>query len=145
MGGSSKSTNNTTTNTTTVNESNSAAFNGDMSGHVISGVKNSTITVTDGGAVNAALKAVYDNNKEAFSFGKEALDINEAVSRAAIDKSYGVASQAMTFSDNATKMALDVASNLSLDSDAATARETSKYMMYTAVALAVGFAVAVRK
>lgn len=126
MGGSSSSSNASSTTTVTENTSNSAAFNGDNSGHVLSDVSGSTINVMDGGAVNKALESMYENNKEAFSFGKEALAVNEAVTKAA-----------MEFSQSASDMALGVAKNLSLDSDAATARDANKNMMYTAVAVAV--------
>ncbi|OED60267.1 hypothetical protein BCU71_25435 [Vibrio lentus] len=159
MGGSSKSSNSTTNNTTTNNESNSAAFNGDMSGHVMSGIKDSTINMTDGGAVNKALEAMFENSKEAFSFGEEALNVNEAVTKAAINsnenainKSLGFVDtvladalnfgrEAMDSAESATDSALGVAKNLSLDSDAATARDANKNMMYTTVAIAVAVAI----
>lgn len=192
MGGSSKSsnatTNNTSTTTVTNNKSNSAAFNGDMSGHVLSGIENSTINMTDGGAVNKALEAMFENSKEAFSFGEEALDINEAVSKAALssnqstaykamssnqstaykamnsnqaitnkalnfadgvmgdfsgvlDEAFRFGREAMNSAETATDSALGVAKNLSLDSDAATARDANKNMMYTTVAIAVAVAI----
>lgn len=166
MGGKSQSSNVTTNTTTTSNESNSAAFNGDMSGHVMSGIKHSTINMTDGGAVNKALEAMFQNSKEAFSFGEEALDINEAVSKAAIssnlsttnkalsfadgvmgdfsgvlDEAFKFGREAMTSAETATDSALGVAKNLSLDSDAATARDANKNMMYTSVAIAVAVAI----
>lgn len=135
MGGQSSSSNQSSTTTVTENTSNSAAFNGDNSGHVLSDVSGSTINVMDGGAVNKALESMYENNKEAFSFGKEALAVNEAVTKAA-----------MQFSQSASDMALGVAKNLSLDSDAATARDANKNMMYTAVAVAVaGVVLAMKK
>lgn len=148
MGGSSKSSNSTTNNTTTNNKSNSAAFNGDMSGHVMSGIENSTINMTDGGAVNKALEAMFENSKEAFSFGEEALNVNEAVTKAAINSSTNVFEDALNFgreamqsAESATDSALGVAKNLSLDSDAATARDANKNMMYTTVAIAVAVAI----
>ncbi|MCC4787506.1 hypothetical protein AB6E39_05890 [Vibrio splendidus] len=141
MGGKSKSSNVTTNTTTTSNESNSAAFNGDMSGHVMSGIKHSTINMTDGGAVNKALEAMFENSKEAFSFGEEALNVNEAVTKAAIDSNENVFDKALTFTQSASDMALGVAKNLSLDSDAATARDANKNMMYTTVAIAVAVAI----
>lgn len=141
MGGSSKSSNSTTNNTTTNNKSNSAAFNGDMSGHVMSGIENSTINMTDGGAVNKALDAMFENSKEAFSFGKEALDVNESVTKAALDSNESVFDKALTFTQSASDAALGVAKNLSLDSDAATARDANKNMMYTTVAIAVAVAI----
>ncbi|MDE1323864.1 hypothetical protein L9W97_01855 [Vibrio aestuarianus] len=153
MGGSSSSSNATSSTTITKNQSNSAAFNGDMSGHVISGIEGSTINVTDGGAVNKALESMYQSSKEAFSFGKEAISVNEAVSKAAmsttesaLDKALKFGSQAMQSAQSATDSALGVAKNLSLDSDAATARETNRNMMYTAVAVAVaGVVMAMKK
>lgn len=139
MGGSSASTNNTSTTTITKNQSNSAAFNGDMSGHVISGIEGSTIQINqiDGGAVNKALESMYQTSKDAFSFGEEALEVNEAVTKAALSTNENVIGQALTFAQSASDMALGVAKNLSLDSDAATARDANKNMMYTAVAVAV--------
>lgn len=128
MGGKSSSSSNTTTNTSTVttNKSNSAAFNGDMSGHVISGAENSTITLTDNGAVKAALAEIANVTDDAFDFGTNAIKSNE-----------NVLSKALQFASGASQSALDVAKNLSLDSDAATARDANKNMMYTGVAMAV--------
>ncbi|MDC5840190.1 hypothetical protein OPW33_24280 [Vibrio europaeus] len=130
MGGSSSSASNTTTNTstTTNNESHSAAFNGDMSGHVISGAKNSTITLTDHGSVNKALEEIAKVTDSAFDFGTNAMKNHQNI--------FG---QALEFASGASDSALDVAKNLSLDSDAATARDANKNMMFTAVAMAVAF------
>ncbi|MCG9576419.1 hypothetical protein L1D14_09225 [Vibrio tubiashii] len=143
MGGSSSSASNTTTNTstTTNNESHSAAFNGDMSGHVISGTKNSTITLTDHGAVNKALTEIAKVTDSAFDFGSDALKSNENV----LDKAFSFGKQAMQSAQGATDSALDVAKNLSLDSDAATARETNKNMMYTTIAIAVALGIVAMK
>ncbi|ELC0658516.1 hypothetical protein SD340_001113 [Vibrio fluvialis] len=137
MGGSSSSANQTSTTTITRNQSNSAAFNGDMSGHVITGNEGTTVNLLDGGAVNKALDSMYQNSLEAFSFGKEALAVNEAVSKAAMTSNSGVIDKAFEFAQSASDAALGVAKNLSLDSDAATARDANKNMMYTAVAIAV--------
>ncbi|EKO3452641.1 hypothetical protein NTE27_003335 [Vibrio fluvialis] len=137
MGGSSSSANQTSTTTITRNQSNSAAFNGDMSGHVITGNEGTTVNLLDGGAVNKALDSMYQNSLEAFSFGKEALAVNEAVSKAAMTNNSGVIDKAFEFAQSASDAALGVAKNLSLDSDAATARDANKNMMYTAVAIAV--------
>lgn len=128
MGGRSSSSSNTTTNTSTVttNKSNSAAFNGDMSGHVISGVENSNVTLTDNGAVKAALEEIAKVTDDAFDFGSKAFASNE-----------NVLAKALQFASGASQSALDVAKNLSLDSDAATARDANKNMMYTGVAMAV--------
>lgn len=128
MGGKSSSSSNTTTSTSTVttNESHSAAFNGDMSGHVISGAKDSTITLTDHGAVNKALEEIAKVTDSAFDFGTNAIQSNENV----LDKAF-------EFASGASNSALDVAKNLSLDSDAATARDANKNMMFSVVAIAV--------
>ncbi len=134
MGGSSKSDSSNTNNYTTTSTSGTAAASGDNTGTMISGVNGSTITVTDNGAVNAALSAMFNVTDEALDFGSSALQSNENV----IDK-------ALNFVQGATSSALDVAKNLSLDSDAATARETNKNMMYTTIAIAVALGILAMK
>lgn len=143
MGGKSSSSSNTTTNTstTTNNESHSAAFNGDMSGHLISGNKNSTINVTDHGAVNKALAEMFNVTDSALDFGSDAIKSNESV----LDKALNFGKEALQSGQRATDSALDVAKNLSLDSDAATARDANKNMMYSVVAIAVALGIVAMK
>lgn len=151
MGGRSSSSNATHNYTNTTNKSNSAAFNGDMSGHVISGIENSNISVTDRGAVNAALRAMSDTTKNAFWFGEEAIAANEAVTRDVIDSnervsmgvidfSSDVVRDALTQSERGTEMALDVASNISRDTSNATNQDAVKYMALAGVAMSVAVA-----
>lgn len=169
MGGSSSSANKSSTSTTTVNKNTSVGLNDELNGNFVQGLENSTVNITDGGAVNKALESIAMNNKEAFSFGSEALDINEAISKAALSTNESISRAALSTSENyldsalnfgskslgdildfgrdaitasevATSSALDVAKNLSLDSDAATARDTNKNMMYSVVAIAVALA-----
>lgn len=132
MGG--KSSSNSTTNNkyVTTNVSGTSAASGDNNGLQLSGVNNSTIkaTMTDHGAVNKALTEMFNVTDEALDFGEVALTKNENI----IDK-------ALNFASKASNGALDVAKNLSLDSDAATARETNKNMMYTTVAIAVALGI----
>ncbi|MCF7355078.1 hypothetical protein [Vibrio phage vB_VruC_PG21] len=158
MGGSSSSANKSSTSTTTVNKNTSVGLNDELNGNFVQGLENSTVNITDGGAVNKALEAIAMNNKEAFSFGGEALGVNEAVTKAALSTSENYLDSALNFgsqslgdildfgrdaitaSEVATGSALDVAKNLSLDSDAATARDTNKNMMYSTLAIAVALA-----
>lgn len=132
MGGKSSSKSTTNNTYTTTNVSGTSAASGDNNGLQLSGVNNSTInaTITDHGAVNKALTEMFNVTDEALDFGEVALTKNESI----IDK-------ALNFASKASNGALDVAKNLSLDSDAATARETNKNMMYTTVAIAVALGI----
>ncbi|NOI13806.1 hypothetical protein [Vibrio hepatarius] len=132
MGGKSSSKSTTNNTYTTTNVSGTSAASGDNNGLQLSGVNNSTInaTITDHGAVNKALTEMFNVTDEALDFGEVALTKNENI----IDK-------ALNFASKASNGALDVAKNLSLDSDAATARETNKNMMYTTVAIAVALGI----
>lgn len=152
MGGSSSSSSSTTNNYTTSNTSGTAAASGDNLGNMISGVTDSNITVTDGGAVNKALEMMFKNSDSAFDFGNKALQVNEAVTKAAmnhsgtsLDKALDFGRDALEAAQGATDSALDVAKNLSLDSDAATARDTNKNMMYTTIAIAVALGIVAMK
>lgn len=152
MGGSSKSSSASTTNYTTTNTSGTAAASGDNNGTMISGVSGSNITVTDHGAVNKALNEMFKVTDEALDFGSDALGVNEAVTKAALsnsqsifDKAISFGKEAMQSAQGATDSALDVAKNLSLDSDAATARDTNKNMMYSVVAIAVAVGIVAMK
>lgn len=147
MGGSSSSANQSSTETTTVNKNTSVGLNDELNGNFVQGLENSTVNITDGGAVNKALESIVQNSKEAFSFGGEALSVNEAVTKAAMESTGDYLQSALDFgrdaitaSEVATGSALDVAKNLSLDSDAATARDTNKNMMYSTLAIAVALA-----
>lgn len=137
MGGSSKSASNTNTTTTTTSKSNSTAFNDAVNGNVISGVENSTITMTDGGAVDAAMNAIVNVSQDAFDFGRDSLSFSDS----AMSKALQFGSNALEVSQNATAAALDVASNITRDNDSATAQESVKYMSLSMVAAAVAFAV----
>lgn len=132
MGGKSSSKSTTNNTYTTTNVSGTSAASGDNNGLQLSGVNKSTInaTITDHGAVNKALTEMFNVTDEALDFGEVALTKNENI----IDK-------ALNFASKASNGALDVAKNLSLDSDAATARETNKNMMYTTVAIAVALGI----
>ncbi|WP_406733432.1 hypothetical protein RJD39_04710 [Vibrio scophthalmi] len=140
MGGSSKSSSSNTTNYTTTSTSGTVASDGDNNGVQIAGVNGSSITVTDHGAVNAALAGMFDVTDEALDFGEGVLKTHESI----FDKALGFGKEAMQAAQGATDSALDVAKNLSLDSDAATARDANKNMMYTAVAMAVALALLAR-
>ncbi|CZF79463.1 hypothetical protein [Grimontia marina] len=141
MGGKSSSSNTTTNTTTTTNLNSSVGIQGANNGVVLSGVTDSTIhaTMTDHGAVSAALQAMSKSSSEA-------LESNEAVSRLAIsemgDLSRDVVSQSLTASAGATSAALDVAKNLSLSSEAGSAQTMTKYVALSLAA--VGVAVALR-
>ncbi|HHC6632341.1 chemotaxis protein [Vibrio parahaemolyticus] len=89
--GSSKSKSSNTSNTTNVSGQN--AISGDNLGVAISGVNNSTIntTMTDHGAVNAAMKL----GEQAFEFGGEMLNSNERISLEAMDTTHDIAETAI--------------------------------------------------
>ncbi|MGG5572861.1 hypothetical protein [Vibrio diazotrophicus] len=134
MGGSSKSSNQTSNTTITENTNLSNAFNADMNGVLLSGIENSTVTVTDGGSVKAALDAMATNSKNAIdSMLASNKDSND------LAKSLGI--QALVNAQGATSDAMDIMKNLSLASDAGTAQQMTKYFMLGAVGLAVAIAI----
>ncbi|MCD9211407.1 hypothetical protein [Vibrio cholerae] len=145
MGGKSSSSNQTTT----INETNSTqltnAFNADMNGTVISGIENSTISVTDGGSVQAALKAMTDASKlsieSALSQQKVGADLSKYVVGQNTDLAKSLGVQALVNAQSATTDAMDIMKNLSLNSDAGTAQQMTKYFMLAAVAVAVAVAI----
>ncbi|EKF9475843.1 hypothetical protein ACOCGO_002089 [Vibrio cholerae] len=145
MGGKSSSSNQTTT----INETNSTqltnAFNADMNGTVISGIENSTISVTDGGSVQAALKAMTDASKlsieSALSQQKVGADLSKYVVGQNTDLAKSLGVQALVNAQSATTDAMDIMKNLSLNSDAGTAQQVTKYFMLAMVAVAVSMAV----
>ncbi|EOX1298280.1 hypothetical protein ACPDLO_003298 [Vibrio cholerae] len=145
MGGKSQSSNQTTT----INETNSTqltnAFNADMNGTVISGIENSTISVTDGGSVQAALKAMTDASKlsieSALSQQKVGADLSKYVVGQNTDLAKSLGVQALVNAQSATTDAMDIMKNLSLNSDAGTAQQVTKYFMLAMVAVAVSMAV----
>lgn len=145
MGGKSQSSNQTTT----INETNSTqltnAFNADMNGTVISGIENSTISVTDGGSVQAALKAMTDASKlsieSALSQQKVGADLSKYVVGQNTDLAKSLGVQALVNAQSATTDAMDIMKNLSLNSDAGTAQQVTKYFMWGMVAVAVSMAV----
>ncbi|EOW9187379.1 hypothetical protein ACN1SV_001976 [Vibrio cholerae] len=145
MGGKSSSSNQTTT----INETNSTqltnAFNADMNGTVISGIENSTISVTDGGSVQAALKAMTDASKlsieSALSQQKVGADLSKYVVGQNTDLAKSLGVQALVNAQSATTDAMDIMKNLSLNSDAGTAQQVTKYFMFAAVAVAVAVAI----
>ena len=177
MGGSSKSSNTTNNTTNTTNKNTSNAFNADQNGTVISGVEHSNVTVTDGGAVKAALAAMTDasdnitkNAQYAMAHGgavskyamaqnsavnkyaiasnseinKNALAHNASLSKVAITQTNDLAkalrTRALVNAQSTSKDAMDIMKNLSLQSDAGTAQEMTKYFMFGAVALSVAVA-----
>lgn len=121
MGGKSSSSNKTSTTNQTV--SGSVGIDGDNTGYVVSGVRDSQITVTDGGSVQAALEVMTKANDNVTSMAKD------------------MTTQALVTAQEATTGAMDVMKNLSMQSDSGTVQEVSKYFMYGAVALSVAYAV----
>ncbi|ELH7949900.1 hypothetical protein Q9F39_001371 [Vibrio fluvialis] len=134
MGGKSSSSNQTTNTTITENSQLSNAFNADMNGTLVSGIEGSTINVTDGGAVNAALKAMTDGSKNA-------IDAMLENSKYSTDLSKVLGVNALNNAQSATTDAMDIMKSLASQSDAGTAQEMTKYFMLAAVAVAVAFAV----
>ncbi|WIE05917.1 hypothetical protein [Vibrio fluvialis] len=134
MGGKSSSSNQTTNTTITENSQLSNAFNADMNGTLVSGIEGSTINVTDGGAVNAALKAMTDGSKNA-------IDAMLENTKYSTDLSKVLGVNALNNAQSATTDAMDIMKSLASQSDAGTAQEMTKYFMLAAVAVAVAFAV----
>jgi hypothetical protein len=134
MGGSSKSSNQTSNTTITENTNLSNAFNADMNGVLLSGIENSTVTVTDGGSVKAALDAMAANSKNA-------IDGMLASNKDSNDLAKSLGIQALVNAQSATTGAMDIMKNLSLSSDAGTAQQMTKYFMLGAVGLAVAVAI----
>lgn len=134
MGGKSSSSNQTTNTTITENSQLSNAFNADMNGTLVSGIEGSTINVTDGGAVNAALKAMTEGSKNA-------IDAMLESSKYSTDLSKVLGVNALNNAQSATTDAMDIMKSLASQSDAGTAQEMTKYFMLAAVAVAVAFAV----
>lgn len=122
MGGKSSSSNQTTNTTITENTNLSNAFNADMNGVLLAGIENSSISVTDGGAVKAALEAMQANSASAIA---GMLESNK---------------HALVNAQSATTDAMDIMKSLSKQSDAGTAQEMTKYFMLGAVGLAVAAA-----
>ncbi|RQW61032.1 hypothetical protein [Vibrio viridaestus] len=141
MGGKSSSSNSTTTNYKTT--SGSVGIDGDNNGYVLAGVENSSVkvNVTDGGSVKAALAAMTDANSNVTSMAKTMVAANTDVSKYAIDASSDLGTKALVNAQQATTDAMDIMKNLSLNSDAGTAQEMTKYFMFGAVAIAVAVAV----
>ncbi|MDF2185460.1 hypothetical protein O1O06_11870 [Grimontia hollisae] len=146
MGGKSSSSN--TTHTTNVVTSGQSHVDGDNTGVILSGVNNSrvSLSVTDHGAVSAALKAMSETAADAFGLGRDAIESNEAVSKLAIgemsDLSQDIVNKALVSAEGATSAALDVAKNLTLSSDAGSAQQMTKYVALSLAA--VGVAAALR-
>ncbi|MEZ9005712.1 hypothetical protein AB6E26_23840 [Vibrio splendidus] len=144
MGGSSKSSNQTNNTTNTSNKNTSNAFNADQNGTVISGVERSNITVTDGGAVKAALAAMTDASNNITETSKYAIAHNGDLSKYAIsqgtDLAKALGTHALVNAQSTSKDAMDIMKNLSLQSDAGTAQQMTKYFMFGAVALSVAVA-----
>lgn len=134
MGGKSSSSNQTTNTTITENSQLSNAFNADMNGTLVSGIEGSTINVTDGGAVNAALKVMTEGSKNA-------IDAMLESSKYSTDLSKVLGVNALNNAQSATTDAMDIMKSLASQSDAGTAQEMTKYFMLAAVAVAVAFAV----
>lgn len=104
MGGSSSSS--STSNTTNTNTSGSAAVSGDNTGTIISGVNNSTIntTVTDHGAINAAGEAINNALEAMENINKESIDGIVESNKNALDV-------VSSTNDNLSDLAMQSASN----------------------------------
>jgi hypothetical protein len=137
FGGSSSSSN--TTNTSTEVVSGSVGISGANQGYVLSGVKNSTVNVTDGGSVAAALSAMTSAGDNVTSMAKSMVTTSADLSKYAIDSNSTLGVKALVNAQQATTDAMDIMKNISLSSDAGTTQQLSKYFMYGAVALAVAF------
>lgn len=130
MGGSSSSTNKTNTVTTTTNKSMSNAFNGDQNGTVVSGNENSTINVTDGGAVKAALEAMSKSTDGAYDLSKYTVDKGTDLARE-------LATNSLLIAERSTRGTMDVMSTLSKQNGYSTTQEVTKYLALAGVAVAV--------
>lgn len=155
MGGKSSSSNQTSNTTITENTQLSNAFNADMNGVLLSGIEGSTVNVTDGGAVKAALAAMTGASDAAIKGMVSANASNNDLSKFVVNESTDVSkfvvgqntelakllgTKALVNAQSATTDAMDIMKTLSTQSDAGTAQQLTKYFMIGAVALGVAMA-----
>ncbi|NGZ66312.1 hypothetical protein G6Z92_04830 [Vibrio aestuarianus subsp. cardii] len=144
MGGKSSSSNQTTNTTITENTQLSNAFNADMNGVLLSGIEGSTVNVTDGGAVKAALAAMTGASDAAIKGMVSANASNNDLSKFVVGQNTNLAellgTKALVNAQSATTDAMDIMKTLSTQSDAGTAQQMTKYFMIGAVALGVAMA-----
>ncbi|MBF4221934.1 hypothetical protein EAY71_17080 [Vibrio anguillarum] len=144
MGGKSSSSNQTNNTTITENTQLSNAFNADMNGVLLSGIEGSTVNVTDGGAVKAALAAMTGASDAAIKGMVSANANNNDLSKYVVGQNTSLAellgTKALVNAQSATTDAMDIMKTLSTQSDAGTAQQLTKYFMIGAVALGVAMA-----
>ncbi|ASF93716.1 putative uncharacterized protein [Vibrio anguillarum] len=144
MGGKSSSSNQTNNTTITENTQLSNAFNADMNGVLLSGIEGSTVNVTDGGAVKAALAAMTGASDAAIKVMVSANANNNDLSKYVVGQNTSLAellgTKALVNAQSATTDAMDIMKTLSTQSDAGTAQQLTKYFMIGAVALGVAMA-----
>lgn len=144
MGGKSSSSNQTSNTTITENTQLSNAFNADMNGVLLSGIEGSTVNVTDGGAVKAALAAMTGASDAAIKGMVSANANNNDLSKYVVGQNTSLAellgTKALVNAQSATTDAMDIMKTLSTQSDAGTAQQLTKYFMIGAVALGVAMA-----
>ncbi|WP_330960015.1 hypothetical protein [Photobacterium sp. 53610] len=143
--------------TNTENNINNANTNADNNqGYVTSGIRDSTITYTDNGAVNAALSGMQSTSNAALDrmaglgetmsiFGKEAIEANENVSRLAIENSGNLVTSALEASERSTSGALDVARAMTGATSSMSMENMTKYYALAAVGVAVAIAIYAKK
>jgi len=130
MGGSSKSSNHTTTTTNTTNEQVSNAFNGDQNGVVVSGIKNSNVTVTDGGAVKNALDSMSKSVNGGYDLSKYTVGKTTDLARE-------LTKESLLIAERSTKGTMDAISTITKQNGYSTTQEVSKYFALAGVAIAV--------
>ncbi|MBF4254534.1 hypothetical protein EA007_27325, partial [Vibrio anguillarum] len=130
--------------TITENTQLSNAFNADMNGVLLSGIEGSTVNVTDGGAVKAALAAMTGASDAAIKGMVSANANNNDLSKYVVGQNTSLAellgTKALVNAQSATTDAMDIMKTLSTQSDAGTAQQLTKYFMIGAVALGVAMA-----
>ncbi|WP_120511997.1 hypothetical protein [Photobacterium salinisoli] len=155
--GGSRSTNQTVT-TNDINNANTNAD--DNQGNIISGLKNSNVTITDNGAVSAALSGMQSTTNSALErmaglgetalsemswFGSEAIQANENVSKMAIENSGDLVTKALSASERSTSGALDVARAMTGATSSMSMENMTKYYALAAVGVAVAIAIYAKK
>ncbi|MBF4449046.1 hypothetical protein ERJ76_25925, partial [Vibrio anguillarum] len=130
MGGKSSSSNQTNNTTITENTQLSNAFNADMNGVLLSGIEGSTVNVTDGGAVKAALAAMTGASDAAIKGMVSANANNNDLSKYVVGQNTSLAellgTKALVNAQSATTDAMDIMKTLSTQSDAGTAQQLTK-------------------
>lgn len=148
FGGGNSSSKNITNNTNDIN-SGTLAVSGDNSGTLLSGIKNSNITITDGGAVGAALGAMQSTTSEAIeaneAMHKQNTDLITNISSDLTGVISDMASKALGTVERSTDGARDWITTAVKQNSQGTTQEMSKYFAVAVVTMAVASVLIARK